>query len=186
MAKNSEWGAMAYLTESKYGRNGETVTKNSQRTTGDGAYKTNVNQSTTNNIYGIYDTSGGSTEYTTSYIADGTVTYGNSFASIDGSTNNKAESTEYTTVYEKAEDNTSINNYKANVNKIFGDGVFETSTEEFGQAAWHSAGTEFPSANNPFFRRSDWYHGERPGIFAFFWSLGKEGLADGFRICMII
>ena len=33
MAKNSEWGAMAYLTESKYGRNGTSVTKNVQTKT---------------------------------------------------------------------------------------------------------------------------------------------------------
>src|SRR5699024_7411562 len=62
MIKNSEWGAVAYLTESKYGRNGTEVTiNNNGRTyyTGGGAeadtIETNQMQSSTGNVYGIYD-----------------------------------------------------------------------------------------------------------------------------------
>ena len=67
MMKNMEWGAVAYLKQSKYGL-GTTdiaVNTNSNFYTGGGqsdAYKTNVAQSTTGNIYGVYDMSGGAVE----------------------------------------------------------------------------------------------------------------------------
>ena len=67
MLKNIEWGAVAYLKQSKYGL-GTTdiaVNTNSNFYTGGGtsdAYKTNVAQSTTGNIYGVYDMSGGAVE----------------------------------------------------------------------------------------------------------------------------
>ena len=68
MLKNIEWGAVAYLKQSKYGL-GTTdiaINDNSSFYTGGGtsdAYKTNVAQSTTGNIYGVYDMSGGAWEY---------------------------------------------------------------------------------------------------------------------------
>ena len=68
MIKNMEWGAIAYLSHSMYGTctNG-TCTKitpntNSSYYTGGGSYKTNINQSTTSNIYGVYDMAGGGWE----------------------------------------------------------------------------------------------------------------------------
>ena len=84
MSKNNEWGAVAYLTQSIYGRctNSTTCTEiginnNSSFITGygapagsntsvtNGAYDTSLGKaaSTTNNIYGIYDMSGGAYEY---------------------------------------------------------------------------------------------------------------------------
>ncbi len=85
MSKNSEWGAVAYLTQSIYGRciNSTACTEvginnNSNYITGIGAtpgasstssttnsYDTTLGMgaSTTENIYGIYDMSGGSHEY---------------------------------------------------------------------------------------------------------------------------
>ena len=69
MLKNMEWGAVAYLTHSDYGRcNGSsceevTINSNSSYTTGGGNYVSNVAQSSTGNIYGIYDLSGGAWEY---------------------------------------------------------------------------------------------------------------------------
>ena len=84
MSKNNEWGAVAYLTQSIYGRciNSTACTEvginnNSSYKTGygapagssssatNGAYNTALGKaaSTTNNIYGIYDMSGGRGEY---------------------------------------------------------------------------------------------------------------------------
>ena len=84
MSKNNEWGAVAYLTQSIYGRctNSTTCTEvgknnNSGYLTGygapagsndsatTGAYNTTLGKdaSTTKNIYGIYDMSGGAYEY---------------------------------------------------------------------------------------------------------------------------
>ena len=85
MSKNNEWGAVAYLTQSIYGRcSGSNacvevgINNNSAYTTGIGAapgtsstssvtntYDTvlGMSASTTGNIYGIYDMSGGALEY---------------------------------------------------------------------------------------------------------------------------
>ena len=79
MMKNSEWGAAAYLSHSKYGINSEIrLNNNSNFITGCGANTTNASsstnceivygsaseypQSTTGNISGIFDMSGGSWE----------------------------------------------------------------------------------------------------------------------------
>jgi hypothetical protein len=84
MLRNTDWGAVAYLATSNYGRNTTEVwiNNNSSNTTGcagdsvfassssncDNEYDTTngVHASTTDNIYGIYDMSGGSNEYTMS------------------------------------------------------------------------------------------------------------------------
>ncbi len=67
MTKKSEWGAVAYLTHSKYGRNSKEITINDNQSFYTGgapgtAYIQNTNQSTTGNTYGIYDMSGNSFE----------------------------------------------------------------------------------------------------------------------------
>ena len=84
MSKNNEWGAVAYLTQSIYGRCTSStsctevgINNNSGCLTGygapagsndsatNGAYNTTLGKdaSTTKNIYGIYDMSGGTYEY---------------------------------------------------------------------------------------------------------------------------
>ena len=67
--KNTEWGVVAYITHSKYGRNRTEITSNiSSRYTGGNNYMSNVSQSTTGNIYGIYDMSGTTFEYLASGV----------------------------------------------------------------------------------------------------------------------
>ena len=64
MIKNMEWGAVAYLKQSQYGLEDVDIAINNNGTTyytGGGAsnaYKDNITQSTTGNIYGVYDMSG--------------------------------------------------------------------------------------------------------------------------------
>ena len=96
MMKNMEWGAVAYLTNSKYGRYESTgscissgcevwINSNSNYTTGCAGSSvsagssslcnqwntsTGVNASTTGNIYGIYDMSGGAYEYVMGNMTD--------------------------------------------------------------------------------------------------------------------
>ena len=91
MSKNNEWGAVAYLTQSIYGRcsNSTTCTEvginnNSNYKTGYGApagsdktvtkgtYNTTLGKdaSTTGTIYGIYDMSGGASESVMGVLAD--------------------------------------------------------------------------------------------------------------------
>ena len=56
MMKNDEWGAVAYLSKSKYGKNAEvTINSNSSYYTGGGsgnAYVSNIGQSTTGTVHG--------------------------------------------------------------------------------------------------------------------------------------
>ena len=81
LMKNNEWGAVAYLAASQYGivptansisetyqENGKT---NSHLYTGGKDYKTNVSQSTTGNITGIYDLNGGAWDVVASYYNNG-------------------------------------------------------------------------------------------------------------------
>ncbi len=89
MMKNTEWGAVAYLSHSKYGIMDEVrINNNSNFLTGyaadtkDAASSTTANKqwnnsttgylaSTTGNISGVYDMSGGAWEYVASYREDG-------------------------------------------------------------------------------------------------------------------
>ena len=68
LIKNTEWGAAAYLAHSAYGRNNREVTMNNTGYTTGINYITNVNMSTTGNIYGIYDMAGGAWEHVAAYV----------------------------------------------------------------------------------------------------------------------
>ena len=150
LMKNSEWGAVAYLTESKYGRNGTEITINNNGTcyTGGGsgtAYVNNTNQSSTGNIYGIYDLSGNAYEYVAGYYSGGSsLTNGSSFA--DGSND------EYATAYTGT---TAESSYK------YGDATYETSR-------WNDDSAGFVYSNDPFFRRGGHYSiTSSAGVFNF-------------------
>ena len=139
MLKNSEWGAVAYLTESTYGRNGTEISQNtdSSYTTGGGIgtafYDTNKLQSSTGNEYGIYDLSGGSNECVAGYYKDGSnLSYGASFA--------KGKSDEYSTVYD-SEGSSSYNKYYK-----YGDATMETKE-------WYSDSAAFLRSDQSFFAR---------------------------------
>ena len=119
MQKNSEYGAMIYLTESKYGRNGMNINAAEETSTG--------------NVYGVYNICYYPYEHTAGYIADSSDTgsYGWQFASTNKTSNSLNDnniSTKYATAYKyDIENNTSKDNYFYNLNKIFGDAIFETS-----------------------------------------------------------
>ena len=163
MIKNSECGAYIYLSESKFGRNEVPVTANNNSNcyTGDGNYKENQNQSTTGNIYGIYDTVGKVDEYVAGYIPNEKVTNGNQFASIDGTNNNKTESTKFSTVY-KYDNTNDVDgfNYRLALNKVFGDAICEVSTSGSWYMSWREGASLFVGSSKytgsslPFFCRS--------------------------------
>ena len=200
LMKNSEWGAVAYLTESKYGRNGTAVSRNSSSSYytagGSGATPlTNKLQSTTGNEYGIFDTVGGAYEYVAGYIADSSRNYGNSFASNnpndDNAKNDKTESTQYATVYHMATSNSLTDNYNLNINKIFGDATIETSTAGSGITSWNSALSSFVGISNasnyPFFNRGgDYNNSSYTGSFNFGRYNGYSYSDYGFRICLAV
>ena len=195
LMKNSEWGAVAYLAESKYGRNGTAVSRNTDNgyyTAGENGAKPSTNklQSTTGNEYGIFDTVGGAWEYVAGYIADSSQSYGNSFASTDNTTNNKKESTTYATVYKMTTSNSLKDNYKINTNKIFGDATTETSTSESGSTSWHSEGSYIVGIdggiNYPFFLRGGNYDSSNAGLFNFDRNLGSSYSSFSFRVSLAV
>ena len=142
------------------------------------------------NEYGIFDTVGGAYEYVAGYIADSSRNYGNSFASTDNTTNNKTESTKYATVYQMASSNSLTDNYKININKIFGDAVVETSTSGNGTKSWHSAYSIFVGINHggnyPVFERGGTYSYYTAGSFLFNSRTGAGNTSSGFRVCLAV
>ena len=168
MLKNSEWGAVAYLTESKYGRNGTEVTinDNSSYITADAGISANPEQSSTGNETGIYDLSGGAYEYVAAYYnGSNLLSNGSSFASQNGT------STEYATAYTGT---SAASAYKP------GDATYETS-------AWHSDSAYFVNSSNPFFVRGGSYNiGPSAGLFYSYRNFGNSSGYRGFRMCLAV
>ena len=183
MLKNSEWGAVVYLTDSQYGRNGTEVTinNNSNYITGSAGNsvsaeidvgttteywsKQGVLASSTGNVYGVYDLSGGTVEYVASYLYNGNFSYA-------GSTFTTGNSDKFSTKYD-GED--------INKNYIIGDATYETK-------GWNNDDNNFIKLATPFFNR-----GNNPadtseaGIFSF--SYGNGSAVNGnstFRLCLVI
>ena len=184
LIKNSEWGAVAYLTQSKYGRNKQEVTINNSflYTTGNAgstvdaaasgttnAYDTSrgILASTTGNIYGVYDMSGGAWEYTASVIQTGN----ESMIGSGGDIANIKSSSKYITTYPvggSTQEQTDISRSYAAWNNIYGDAIWETSNMLVDYIMWNGDNADEDSeSNEPFMKRggsSDL--GSLAGIFA--------------------
>ena len=181
MMKNDEWGAVAYLSKSKYGKQTEEVTINSNSSyyTGGGSGNTYVNngaQSTTGNVYGVYDMSGGAWEYVAGYVNNGNgnlTSYGSSLVNGDAKTKN---------VYTKASTDNNTNNYNQNASK-YGDAVYETSANgNTSNGSWYGDYSSFPRASGPFFiRGGGCINGSNAGVFAFYHNNGSNGGSDGYN-----
>ena len=207
MIKNMEWGAVAYLSHSKYGtctdgtcteininnssdyytgRSGgapggktaiNTVYTDQTSTTKyntygfytyDGYlldYNTNTKSttkdmskvaSTTNNIYGVYDMSGGAEEYTMANIVntDGTTM----IPSLSGYTNTTYPDNKY---YDKYSYSTS---YASRKRSKLGDGIKEVYKS--GSAGWYSDDSRLAYSSWPWFLRGEKYsNGSFAGVF---------------------
>ena len=153
MLKNSEWGAVAYLAESKYGRNGTEITIGNVITGGgeEKAYIENAEQSTTGNVYGIYDMRGVEDEYVASYYNRGSSSdsfrYGSSFASQGGTSD---------------ECSTAYTGQNASSAYKYGDATYETS-------GWHGDYADFAGWNSFFFLRGGYTYDDASstGVFYF-------------------
>ncbi len=166
MMKNTEWGAVAYLSHSKYGINGEVGINNYYNSGSSDGFKTGCGDasgseknttcntytttngllaSTTGNITGIYDMSGGAAEYVAGYRAN---TYGNSGfdATSIASYNNK-----YFDVYTE-ESTGSAYQYR-----ILGDATGEMgpfySDETWKRNSWYEDSAVFVDLTNPWLLR---------------------------------
>ena len=184
MMKNDEWGAVAYLSKSKYGKNAEvTINDSSSYYTGGGsgnAYVTNVGQSTTGTVHGVYDMSGGAWEYVAAYVNNGNsnlTNYGSSLVNGDAKTKN---------VYSKGSSDSRDNNYSANSGK-YGDAVYETSANgNSNSSSWYGDYSNFPYTSNPFFGRGGVYNnGTVAGVFCFNSFNGGSNSDDSFRPVLV-
>ena len=190
MMKNSEWGAVAYLSKSKFGKETEEVWINnsssyitgsagnsasaSENTGTTNDYKSSQGQkaSTTGNVWGIYDMSGGAYEYVAAYINNGS-----SNLTSYGSTLVNAAS-KYKDVYKVTSDSPENNYNNAQPTQgqgaptkdtgYYGDAVWETSNSSRYSNSWYGNDSFFPNSGTPFFRRGGYYYSlSHAGVFNF-------------------
>ena len=199
MIKNSEWGAVAYLSHSKYGINGAKVDRNTSGSfiTGESStietiYTANKNQSTTGNCYGIYDMSGGASESVASYVnyANNSKlqTYGGRNAGDLYGANEEEQktSTKYKTVYE-ADGTSQANTYNNKAILMKGDAIYETSGKYSNSTgAWLGACSGFPDTYSPFFRRDGIYSDSNSGVFCFNSTSGTAVISYSFRVALVL
>ena len=194
MMKNSEWGAVAYLSQNATYGKGSEVEKNgnSSYLTGGGDYKTNTAQSTTNNVTGVYDMSGGAYEYVAAYVNNGhsnLTTYGSSLINADPKYKDvyRASATNgndnYSTNYSYSQPTTGQTEITA-TSGHYGDAVWETSNSgNSSSGSWYSDYSKFPSTNNPFFHRGGGCSGGTvAGVFYFDGSSGSSYSNGSFRV----
>ena len=172
MMKNMEWGAVAYLSHSQYGINMEVKINNySGYITGrQGNYTyndfvlvdgeittakeagTGTLASTTGNVYGVYDMSGGSNEYVMGMMkkSDGTLLYQGS-----GFNDNNMVESKYYDLYEYGENSSDYTRSK------LGDATGETR-------GWYSDSHSFIYSSYGWFARGGAYNdGSGAGVFDF-------------------
>ena len=215
MLKNSEWGAVAYLSHSKYGANREVYINNSSGLytgrsggnvsgstpingtytnqtsptqynsygfyTWDGYllnYNTNTRSSTrdlnkvastTGNIYGVYDMSGGAYEY------------------VMGNYNNTIGNSGFTTLpdnkyYDVYSSDVFTGTSTTNINfctlaTCGGHALNET-------AGWYSDSSLFVYSSSAWFRRGGYYNSSASGIFYFYYHSGTNVTSFSFRTCL--
>ncbi len=204
LIKNSEWGAISYLSKSSYGINGEITINNSSSyitgsagesvsagsdagTTNDYTSSQGVKASTTGTIYGIYDMSGGAWEYVSAYINNSNAnlnTYGSSLIS---------ETRSYMKdIYNKGNKDTREENYIAN-SHVYGDAIYETSSGIYNEEgnsdsqSWYEDYSNFPYSNNLFFHRGGGYSvNSGAGLFFFSSASGIANNNRGFRLVLIL
>jgi len=194
MMKNMEWGAVAYLSSSIYGRytNASTciesgcevwINNNKNYTTGCAGSSvssdatstcnawntaTGVNASTTGNIYGIYDMSGGAYEYVMG-------NYNDTIGSAGFSSMPEAK------YYDKYTGTDSIDDF---TKYHLGDATKEIlKTKSWGPNAWYGDYSCSVWAKSPWVQRGgSYFAGDSAGVFSFYSSYGGGGSTVSFRV----
>ena len=199
LMKNSEWGAVAYLAYSAYGRNGNEVKQNlaSSMITGGGTtsngatystpngeyfesrygYKTSagLQTSTTGNVYGVYDLVGGAEEYVSAYVNNGETNL-----ATNGSALQNTGAIYLAQSYSEGTTDTASNNYTVN-SSIYGDALYELATSS--SSIWKGDNLVYPTGSEPFFLRGGSYDSEygSTGIFDVNSGTGAASEEIGFR-----
>ena len=205
MMKNTEWGAVTYLYHSKYGRctsdKCEELTINNcdTYTTGIGADRVSessssttcttdknkyngasgVKASTTGNVYGVYDMSGGSYEYTMGNM----VNESNQFYSLQAS-NWSTTSTPLAKYYDSYTYGTTYDDSSAYTRGRLGDATKEMApTGDTGN--WYSDRANFPNSSYSWFERGGSYdNSTSAGAFHFNISNGSAYSYYSFRVSL--
>ena len=197
MMKNDEWGAVAYLSKSKYGKENEEVwiNNNSSYITGSAGNSAiadtdvgttteytstqGVRASTTGTVYGIYDMNGGAWEYVAGYLDNGNISLMQQGASL---VNGEAK---MKNVYIRGSQDTQLDNYNANSSK-YGDAMYETSSGyEMKNESWYNDFSDFPYEDGPFLKRGGGYSDCLfAGIFYFYFN-ADDYSNDSFRPVLI-
>jgi hypothetical protein len=199
LMKNTEWGAVAYLSKSTYGKNTEEIYINNNQNyiTGcaansatEGGYNGcrntyessgGVKASTTGNIYGIYDLSGSAWERVSAYVDNANGNLAGQGLSIINAIS------KYKDVYTKNTTDDTANNYLLTVNKK-GEAVWETSSNGIATGlGWSSDFTNMPNTVGPwFFRGGGWHSGSGAGAFTFNSTYGGPDSSFGFRPTLLV
>ena len=211
MLTNFEWGAVAYLTNSKYGRctdgsctevtinncnsyvtgiGADTVSASSSSTTCttaanqyDGTYGKLA--STTGNITGVYDTSGGSWEYVMGNISKVTTGYtfypsSSSFSSSWYTTDTAKYVTTY--AYNRSNESNQTAYNRGRLGDVTAEVVFSTS----GSGGWYSDYAYFPCFERVWFIRGGRLkNGSHAGVFYFSNSDGKSYTETSSRAALV-
>ena len=180
MMKNSEWGAVAYLSQNTtYGKGEEVwINPNSSFITGqvgdnasassttstDAYNEGNGSQaSTTGNVTGIYDMSGGAWEFVAAYV-------NNSYAD-DYASNLVSAAAKYKDVYSIGNSDSIDENYEISIpsNGHYGDAIYETSSYgNNNDDSWYTDCSAFLFITNPILRRgSNYFAKTAAGMFSF-------------------
>lgn len=198
LMKNSEWAAVAFLSQSIYGKGTTNIwmNPNSEYKTGCGGTAAGQNQtlscipynletrtSTTGNITGVYDMSGGSTELTATYIDNLTVGSG-------GYTNGVALVTanpKYSEKYPLGITDTAVENHNASEN-IIGAGIWEMSISgSVDNNGWYQDNSLMPNGSSPWLIRGGFNRSfNGAGLFAFDRSGGGNAPDYSFRPVVIV
>ena len=206
MMKNTEWGAVAYLSHSIYGIDHEVNINNSYPmitgssalpstnqqtfpgTYGAGssyyaAYNTEIGYlaSTTGNISGVYDMSGGAWEYMAAYMSG-------QMGSSGFTTSTISSYSKYFDIYSSSSTITSYNY------RILGDATGEMGpfkayldgdNNSRNHNSWYADGSLFVDSSNPWFARGgDYIYGGLAGQFYFGRGTGGAGSDVGFRFVL--
>ena len=199
MLKNTEWGAVAYLSHSIYGMGNKNIYINNFND--GGVFKTGCvgggpfasatdsctyewytlngfNGSTSGNITGIYGMSGGVGEYVAGY-RDTSDTYLN-YSGFSKEILNSI-STEYLDIYNNSSSMTSYNK------RILGDATGEMGPFRSGsllyKGSWYDDAAAFVASSSPWFCRGG-HIATFSGLFSYNFNQGTSNVNNGFRMAL--
>lgn len=209
MMKNIEWGAIAYLAQSPYGRNANKIWANnyyddigtktgySAKSSSDKKYGEEIDYvtfmwnssngmraTTTGNVYGVYDLVGGAIERMAAFLdneSDSLKQYGMVML--------QEMNRDYVDVYYVHEEDTQLSNYNMTIYK-YGDAIWETSLygHNNSKSSWYSSSSGMMNNQWPFiFRGGSAVIREENavGLFYFSPSSGGPNTLSAFRTVII-